>query len=81
MSQREPRTDAEIIVQQAVAAVLQQHIADVELESDFFQMGGTSLTAMSLVSTLRTLGSNSLRVTDIYNQPVLCQLAELMTLK
>lgn len=81
MSQREPRTDAEIIVQQAVAAVLQQQIADVELESDFFQMGGTSLTAMSLVSTLRTLGSNSLRVTDIYNQPVLCQLAELMTLK
>lgn len=80
-ARREPRTDAEKIVQQAVATVLRHHTADIGLESDFFQLGGTSLTAMRLVSTLRKLGDNSLRTTDIYNRPVLWQLAERVTTK
>ena len=75
-----PKRTQKKTVQHAVTSVLQQHTANIGLESDSFQMEDTSLTTMKLVSTLRKLEDSSLRMTDIYDRPVLWQPAEVMSM-
>ncbi|WP_405942779.1 amino acid adenylation domain-containing protein [Streptomyces sp. NBC_00207] len=49
-----PATDNERLVCAAVAALLRLH--EVGVDQDFFQLGGDSLLAISLLSALRTVG-------------------------
>ncbi|XHG05737.1 hypothetical protein AWENTII_008950 [Aspergillus wentii] len=72
-------TESERLLQELVANVLDIHQSEISLESNFFQLGGDSLTAMRLVSCLRKMCN--VRVTDIYKQPVLSRLAERMDIK
>lgn len=67
-------TDAERDLQQAWALVLKLEPSSVNLEANFFALGGDSLTAMKLVGACRTQGC-ILTVSAIFEHPVLLDMA------
>ncbi|KAG8414564.1 Nonribosomal peptide synthetase [Metarhizium acridum] len=72
-SQR-PLTKTERRIQLIVARVLEIRPDVVDIDGDFFQMGGDSITAMQLVSLARHEGL-SVTVRQIFTLPVLADLA------
>lgn len=68
-----PMTDIEATLRDAWQDVLSGDLK-VGVQDDFFSVGGDSLKAMKLVSTLRAAGV-SLTVGDIFSQPVLEDMA------
>ncbi|KAE8332933.1 hypothetical protein BDV39DRAFT_188979 [Aspergillus sergii] len=72
---RAPVSEPERILQEVVGDVLQLDIKAVGLDSNFFHLGGNSLTAIKLISRLKRRGWHNLRGTDIHQHPVLSHLA------
>ncbi|OGM49538.1 hypothetical protein ABOM_001685 [Aspergillus bombycis] len=72
---RLPVTEAERILQELVEDVLQLSKDAVSMESNFFHLGGDSLTAIRLISRIKRLGWHNINGTDIYQHPVLSDLA------
>lgn len=70
---RNPTTDAEIILQQICAEVLDLPLSAVGMQASFFDLGGNSITARKLVTKARECG---LKVTysDMFVQPSLSTL-------
>lgn len=67
-------TESEMILQRLVAEALSSPFDEVSMDDDFFQAGGDSLAAMSLVAIARR-EQLELKVADIFNHPVLSDLA------
>lgn len=72
-TQMHPGTDKE----QALASIWQQvlGVTEVSIMDDFFDCGGDSIRAIQITSRLYTIGYK-LEVQDIFDMPVLAQLAE-----
>ena len=74
---RTPSTPLEGAIARAFATVLDQ--PDIGVETNFFDAGGTSLTAVSLLRRLEglheTLSSTSLELSDIFAGPTVAALA------
>lgn len=69
-----PHTDAEILIAKLMSEVcggltLHRH-------SNFFEHGGSSLAAMQLVVALRQVGFEQATVRDVFDKPVVSELAE-----
>lgn len=71
---RRPLTETERKIQLIVSRVLEVRSDVINIDGDFFQMGGDSITAMQLVSLARHEGL-SLTVRQIFILPVLADLA------
>ena len=72
---RAPRTVTEALIAQAFSDVLGG--APVSADDDFFDLGGTSLTATTLVSRLRSLGVDT-SVRQLFISPSPAELAALL---
>lgn len=70
-----PRSEAERILQKAWVDVLGAPPEMIGRETSFFRLGGDSLTAMRLVSTVRNIYGFILTVADIFQRPRLCDMA------
>ncbi len=75
---RAPQSDAERLIQGLWADVLKIGPDSISVEDSFFRMGGDSIGAMRLVGLARQNGL-SLTVPDIFQNPVLRDLAALHT--
>lgn len=71
---RQPSTDAERVLQQICANILQLTLEDINMDSTFFEIGGTSISTMQLVSQAHESGL-SFNVSDVYRQHSLAILA------
>ncbi|MEP9413934.1 amino acid adenylation domain-containing protein [Gordonia sp. VNQ95] len=74
-SSRGPRTDAEAAVIAAATAVLGR---DAGIEDNFFDLGGHSLSATRLLTRLRVATGSRLGIGDVFDHPVLAELAALI---
>ncbi|MGW5521791.1 amino acid adenylation domain-containing protein [Gordonia sp. NPDC003950] len=72
---RGPRTDAETAVVAAATAVLGR---DAGIEDNFFDLGGHSLSATRLLTRLRVEAGSRLGIGDVFDHPVLADLAALI---
>lgn len=73
---RRPRTAAEIVLVDLLGDALQRPVG---LDDDFFDAGGTSLQATALVSRLNEVHrGDPIRVRDVFDHPVVEQLARLL---
>ena len=70
-----PSTDTERQLQQLWARVLGISARDIGTRDDFFRSGGDSIAAMRLVAAARKTGVTSLTVADVFQHPVLSDLA------
>lgn len=75
---REPRTDNERLVVAAAADVL--GIDEPVVDANFFDLGGHSLSATRMVTRLRVATGRALQVADVFDNPVLADLAGLLPL-
>jgi amino acid adenylation domain-containing protein/non-ribosomal peptide synthase protein (TIGR01720 family) len=66
--------------EEALAQVWREHlrVPRVSREDNFFELGGDSIKALMLTASIRALGFN-LEARDIFNAPVLRELAERLT--
>ncbi|KJZ73252.1 hypothetical protein HIM_07449 [Hirsutella minnesotensis 3608] len=71
---RQPTTDGERLMQKLWAEALTVGAQDIGMDDDFFRVGGDSLGAMRLVGLARDK-EVSVTVRDIFQHPVLCDLA------
>ncbi|MFI9366414.1 amino acid adenylation domain-containing protein [Kitasatospora sp. NPDC053057] len=72
----EPRTGTERAVAAVVAQVLL--LSRVGVEDDFFEIGGHSLLATQLIAKLRLEFKVSVKLRDLFQRPVVSELAELI---
>lgn len=70
-----PFTDTERQLQQLWASVLRVPIEEIGAHDDFFRSGGDSISAMRLVAKARKVGQIPLSVAEIFEHPVLSDLA------
>lgn len=70
-----PRTETEVVLAGLMAEVL--GIIRVGIQDNFFEIGGHSLAAMSVVSRALTLGM-TLSVSDVFDHPTLFALADIV---
>ncbi|KAI0005257.1 hypothetical protein F4779DRAFT_50368 [Xylariaceae sp. FL0662B] len=75
---RKPATEMERRLQLLWADVLRRSPDTISIDDSFLQIGGDSITAMRLVAAAREQGL-AIKVSDIFNQPRLYQLAPLLT--
>ncbi|KAI6778617.1 Nonribosomal peptide synthetase-like protein [Emericellopsis cladophorae] len=68
-------TDTEAVLRTLWAAVLGVEAETIDRHDDFFGLGGDSISAMKLVATARTTGALAIRVLDIFENPVLLNMA------
>ncbi|KAK3904812.1 hypothetical protein C8A05DRAFT_31387 [Staphylotrichum tortipilum] len=71
-----PATETERQLQQLWARVLRKSARDIGAGDDFFRSGGDSIAAMRLVAAAREAGQTSLTVADVFQHPVLSDLAQ-----
>ncbi|KAJ5775631.1 nonribosomal peptide synthase [Penicillium nucicola] len=71
---RQPVSKAEVLIQQLWSQVLNINAENIGSDDSFFQVGGDSVSAMSLASIAREYGL-SLTVSDIFKHPRLEDLA------
>jgi amino acid adenylation domain-containing protein len=76
-----PSTDTERRLQQLWARVLRTSASDIGTGDDFFRSGGDSIAAMRLVAAARETGQIPLTVADIFQHPVLSDLARTLDAK
>ncbi len=76
-----PSTDTERQLQQLWARVLGTSARDIGSRDDFFRSGGDSITAMRLVAAARETGQTPLTVADVFQHPVLSDLARTVDAK
>ena len=76
-----PSTDTERQLQQLWARVLRTSARDIGARDDFFRSGGDSIAAMRLVAAAREAGQTSLTVADVFQHPVLSDLARTVDAK
>ncbi|KAF9884567.1 hypothetical protein FE257_001452 [Aspergillus nanangensis] len=69
------QTDIELKVHALICDVLQIQPEDVSMLDDFFQLGGNSMTAITLVSAAKKQEALKLAVADVFKHPVLADLA------
>lgn len=67
---RQPGSEKEKQMQRMWADILHRNATTISIDDNFFLLGGSSLTAMSLVSKGRSNGT-SLSVVDIFKQPTI----------
>ena len=70
-----PVNDMEEIIWQTFSKLLRR--SDFGTHEDFFQLGGNSLQAVSLASTIRSLFSTDLKVSSVYEGATVSRLASL----
>ena len=75
VASQQPRTDAERLVAEAIAEVLE--IEQVGIDEDFFAAGGHSLLATRLAALLSERLERSVAVRDVFERPTAAALAEL----
>jgi non-ribosomal peptide synthetase component F len=73
----EPTTEMEVILAKAWGDVLK--LDRIERRSDFFALGGHSLLAIVVLSRLRQTIGVEVALTDFFNNPRLCDLAQVLT--
>lgn len=74
-NKRAPTTPMEVALQGLWAELLRVDSASIGADDSFFSKGGDSIKAMRLTSLARSAGI-SLIVTDIFKNPVLCEMAK-----
>ncbi|KAF5020479.1 hypothetical protein F66182_7489 [Fusarium sp. NRRL 66182] len=74
---REPETEAELFLRDSWCRLLGLESSQVSTAHNFFTSGGDSVLAMKLVPIVRDWGY-TLSVADIFNYPVLCDMAKSM---
>ncbi|KOC15626.1 hypothetical protein AFLA70_281g001200 [Aspergillus flavus AF70] len=72
---RGPVSEPVRIIREVIGDVLQLDMKAVCLDSNFFHLGGNSLAAIKLISSVKRLEWHNLRGTDIQQHPVLSHLA------
>ena len=75
----EPTTHPDTEVREVLRAAWQRHlgVSRVDDDSDFFSLGGDSLTATRVLADLRAAG-HRVRLVELFNQPRLSDLADLL---
>ncbi|KAI9042398.1 uncharacterized protein KD926_005476 [Aspergillus affinis] len=73
-TKRLPSTEAEIVLQRLLAQVLNLEVSEIGIDDHFFRLGGDSIIAMKLIPLARDAGY-ALDMTNIFNNPKLCDLA------
>ncbi|MCQ4120973.1 non-ribosomal peptide synthase/polyketide synthase [Rhodococcus tibetensis] len=73
VSTRAPRGQLEELLAGVVADVL--GVPSIDVDADFFALGGSSLTATRLVSRLRAALNRRISVRDVFDAPTVAQLA------
>ncbi|KAK4105141.1 amino acid adenylation [Parathielavia hyrcaniae] len=76
-----PSTDTERQLQQLWARVLKTSATDIGTRDDFFRAGGDSIAAMRLVAAARETEQTPLTVADVFQHPVLSDLARFVDAK
>ena len=74
----QPRSKEEYRLRQSWAAVLKMDEREIGTNDHFFNVGGDSIAAIKLVGEARKIGF-TLTVIDIFNCPVLVEMAQTMT--
>ncbi|MFW0795599.1 amino acid adenylation domain-containing protein [Gordonia sp. CPCC 205515] len=73
-----PRTAAERLVADLVAAQLGVDVADIGREHDFFDLGGSSLSAIHVVEQLPTGADGRISVRDLFDHSTIAEIAGLL---
>ncbi|OQE27270.1 hypothetical protein PENSTE_c004G08300 [Penicillium steckii] len=73
-ARKEPRSEAESVLCQSIADILDLNEKDLSMDDNFFRRAGDSVAAMMLVSMLREKGYH-ITVADIFQHPQLDSLA------
>ncbi|KAJ7769954.1 hypothetical protein B0H16DRAFT_1776921 [Mycena metata] len=68
-------TPTEVLMQQLWADILQVDVAEIGATSSFFNFGGDSISAISLVGKCRSRGVGALSVGDVLANPILRDMA------
>ncbi|GIZ47066.1 hypothetical protein CKM354_001016700 [Cercospora kikuchii] len=76
-ARREPGTKAEKLVQKVWAEILEISPDAIGLDDSFFRLGGDSIGAMRFVGLARRHGISQFTVRDVFQNPVLADLASL----
>jgi amino acid adenylation domain-containing protein/thioester reductase-like protein len=74
----EPTSEAEILLRELWASVLNLPVSDIGTQDSFLRLGGDSLAAIRLVTAIR-MKEMFLTVTDIFSQPRLSEMAKLIS--
>ncbi|KAG5933883.1 D-lysergyl-peptide-synthetase subunit 1 [Claviceps pazoutovae] len=75
----EPKSDREKLLQGLFAQALDLPHNQIDLDSNFFQLGGDSLSAMRLLALALEEGISSIAYQDIFSHPILRQLVPIST--
>ncbi|KAG6137079.1 D-lysergyl-peptide-synthetase subunit 1 [Claviceps purpurea] len=75
----EPKSDREILLRDLFAQALDLPRTEIDLDSNFFQLGGDSLSAMRLLALALEEGISSIAYQDIFSHPTLRQLVLVST--
>lgn len=73
-------SEAELTLQSLWSALFDTHAEVIHANSTFHEMGGDSISALNLISTLRRLG-HDIKVNDILSRPTLREQAALLTVR
>lgn len=76
-----PYTEREISLIKIISRVLNSSESDINFDDNFFDIGGTSLSAIQVVNAVNMHFMANLQVADIFRRPVIAQLVELLNEK